>query len=210
MFVRDKKGYSLVETLCALAIIAILMALYLPTLSKAMRKAKDVAGKEAIRQKNIGNLADNVNEARPVTKPFPGRDEARRAFRQTLDIGKGDSMIISELLWVVKNDQEFEAYYYTLLDPSNATPLQIGPGGLLTATSPGGTYYLPLAEKYTGEPMPIAWEFISTNLLDTSSGSLGGEVMFSDGHVERIRYPAAFPMTDTVARLSRQFMETLP
>ena len=34
------RGFSLVETLVVVAIISILMALYLPTLAKAIRKAK--------------------------------------------------------------------------------------------------------------------------------------------------------------------------
>ena len=62
---RPKHGFSLVETLVVLAIISILMAIFLPTLVKVLRKAKEVAGKEAVRQHAIGHMADGANTARP-------------------------------------------------------------------------------------------------------------------------------------------------
>ena len=158
------RGFSLVETLVVVAIISILMALYLPTLAKAIRKAKEVAGKEGLRQNAIGRMADNANSPRH-SEPRPGRDEAREAFRQTIEIGKGDEMIASEVLYVVKDDDEFRAYHATLLDPGNTDPLQ-WEGSSLIATYEGETYRLPMMTAFQGreEISPRAWEFISTDL----------------------------------------------
>ncbi|MDZ4858094.1 MAG: type II secretion system protein [Candidatus Hydrogenedentes bacterium] len=208
MRLREKKGFSLIETLVVVAIIAILMALYLPTLAKALRKAEEVAGKEAFRQHKIGKMADNANSPRHV-EPLPGRDEARAAFRQNLELGKDESMIASELLYVVKNDEEFQAYYATLLDPANTTPLQWS-GGSLVATYEDNTYSLPPMTAFQGrdESTPQIWEFISTDLTETTSGTLGATVLYSDGHSTYVRYPQEFPMTRTVAELSHEFMES--
>lgn len=208
MNLRSKRGHTLVETLVVLAIILILMALYLPTLAKAMRKAKEVAGKEALRQQGIGKMADGVNSARPG-ESRPGRAEAQAAFRRELDIGKGDTMIVSEMLYVVKSDDEFRAYWHTLLNPDNAAPLTYASGGLNAYDEDNNRYVLPVAETFAGrtETYVLGWEFISTDLDETSSGTIGGNVLFSDGHSAYVRYPGEFPMTPTVAELSHAFME---
>ena len=206
---RRNRGYSLVETLCVLSIILILMALYLPTLSKAMRKAKEVAGKEAQYQHAIGKMADSANSTHASDKR-PGRSEARDAFRQTLDIGKGDTMLVSEVLYVVKSDDEFRAYWHTLLNPANSAPLSYANGNSLNAYDENNNLYvLPLAEPLVGQSGTylVGWEFISTDLSETSSGTIGGNVLYSDGHSGYIRYPDEFPMTPTVAELSHAFMQ---
>ena len=204
---RATRGFSLVETLVVLAIMLILMALYLPTLSKAMRKAKEVAGKEAFRQQAIGKFADGANSARG--KPTPKtRDQARQAFRQTLDIGKGDNMLVSEMLYIVTSDAEFRAYYHTLLNPANAAPLEYDPDGSLKAYDEDSNQFsLKPAEIVDSSSYILAWEFLSTKPTETTSGSSGGNVLHSDGHIAYLRYPQDFPMTRTVAELSHQFME---
>lgn len=205
---RTNQGFSLVETLVVLAIILILMALYLPTLSKAMRKAKEVAGKEALRQQGIGKFADGANAAKPG-KPTPvTREQAREAFRQTLDIGKGDNMLVSEMLYIVTSDDEFRAYYHTLLNPANSNLLEYNPDGSLKAYDVDNNLFsLKSAEIVDSSSYPLAWEFLSTVPTETTSGSSGGNILYSDGHIGYLRYPQGFPMTRTVAELSHEFME---
>jgi prepilin-type N-terminal cleavage/methylation domain-containing protein len=198
-------GYSLVETLVVVAIIAILMALYLPTLSKVLRKAEEVAVKEGFRQKNIGRMADNANSAGRDLGPAPGRDECRDAFRQMVN-----DVIATEVLYIVENDDEFNAYWHTMINPAASTPLEYtGSGDLLARDEFGDVYELPRVDKFLddGPSFPLGWEFISTDLTDTSSGTIGTNVIYSDGHVVYIRYPGDFPATRTVAELSHRFVE---
>ena len=53
----------------------------------------------------------------------------------------------------------------------------------------------------------VGWEFLSTVLSETSTGTLGAEVMYSDGHVSYVRYPGEFPMRRIVAELSHEYVE---
>ena len=209
---RANKGFSLVETLVVLTIMLILMALYLPTLSKAMRKAKEVAGKEALHQQAIGKFADGANATRPGKATPKTREQARDAFRQTLDIGKGDNMLISEMLYIVTSDAEFRAYYHTLLNPANTAPLEFDSDGSLKAYDEADNQFslqsAELIDSFKGT-YAMAWEFLSTVPTETTSGSLGGSILYSDGHVGYLRYQQEFPMTRTVAELSHEFMESI-
>ena len=60
---RRHRGFSLLELLICVAIISILMALYLPVLGKARRKAEEVAIKEGLRQDHIAREAAAANTA---------------------------------------------------------------------------------------------------------------------------------------------------
>lgn len=200
-----KCGFSLVETLVVMAIIAILMALYLPVLSKAMRKAEEVAVKEGFRQEKIGRMADSANSAGRDLGPAPGRDECRTAFRKQVN-----DVIATEVLYIVESDAEFNAYWQTMINPAASTPLEYSrSGNLLARDEFGDVYELPRVDKFLdeGPPFPLGWEFISTDLTDTSSGTIGTNVLYSDGHVVYVRYPGEFPATKMVAELSHRFVE---
>jgi len=199
MFMRSRRGYSLLETLVCVAIIAILMALQLPVLSRALRKAKEVAVKEGLHQRQIGAMAgDEVFNARP------DRTTCRTAYRQTYE-----ESLVTELKYVVRSEAEFAAYWNTLIRPSATEPLQYAASGELIAEDAGGTVYylkpLNIADP-PGETAIVGWEFISTNLAETTSGTLGTNVLYTDGRAVYIPYPGEFPMTPLVAELSHRFV----
>ena len=206
---RRHSGFSLVELLVVIAIISILMALYLPVLQRAKRKAEQVAVKEAMRQGYIGVAADQANIARPRrTGTGPGRDKCRAAFRRTVDIGKTD-MIVTEMLYRVTSVGEFRAYFFTLIDATASGPLEFSESGSLIATdNMGNAFHLqPLSDLPSVDGgIPLAWEFLSTDLSETSAGTLGVEVIYGDGHVDYLPYPSQFPAVATVAKLSHRFM----
>ena len=203
MRVRSRGGYSLVETLVVISIICILMALYLPTLSRAMQKAKDVRDKEGLRQKYIGQMADGANIAN-ASPSRPTKADCRAAYRQEM----GEA-IVTELLYVVYDEAEFVAYWNTMIRADAPDPPDYsGNGRLIAKDAIGNTYLLAQVDMAhpSGELFPVAWVFISTNLSETSSGDIGSNVLYSDGHGLYVRYPGEYPMTRFVAELSHRFM----
>lgn len=195
------QGFSLVETLVVLAILSILMAMLVTSLTKALRMAKATAAGETMRH---GGIERSMDEPSPLDNP---RAAAREAFRQTVDYGKGET-IVSELLFVVQTDDEFRAYWHTLLNPRNSGPVEFSEDGTLMAQKPSGHLFrLPRVGTDRVSGYPIAWEFISTDLSETSRGDLGGMVVYHGGATEYVRYPGPFPMTPAVASLSHRYME---
>ncbi len=198
---NSRSGFSIIELLVVVAIIGILMAMYSTSLSKAMRMAKATATAEAMHQKVI---AIETSDELP-----PTAEDARELYRQTVDTGKGEA-IITELVFSVRGDREFDAYWHTLIDPRNTEEPQFEGGSLIATTQDGETFVLPPIRRgprggrgaYT-----VGWEFLSTVLSETSSGTLGAEVFYSDGHVTYVRYPGEFPVTRLVAELSHTFVE---
>lgn len=196
-----RRGFSLLETLISIAIIMILVGMTLPVLSRARQKALQVAEKEGLRQLTISALAGwgKSNDG--------SREACREAFRQEIRAGK-NSMVITEMLYVVTDVAEFRAYFHTLIDSAASGPLEFDDyGNLLAADEEGQVYALP-PMRIDGSigTVPVAWTFLSSNMAHNSSGTIGTEVVYSDGHVQYIRYHDGFPALPAVASLSNKFM----
>lgn len=207
---RDRRvasrGFSIIEMLVVLAIISILMLMLTTALVKAVRMAKSTAAGEEMRVENIGTQAAAVHEGSPKHEAEKVRDHARNEFRAT---GRGGMQkIVSRLLFVVKSDIEFRAYYHTLLNPANVTlPEFARHGALIALTENGERFELPpIGSDVKGPAYPVSWEFISTRLSETGRGDIGGNVIYSDGHRVYMPYPNQFPMTKSVALLSHEFV----
>jgi hypothetical protein len=123
----------------------------------------------------------------------------------------GDSEVIYTVMhYLARNDAEFRAYWHTVINPAQSGPLPLR-GNTLIATDPeGNEYALPATTDTHGITVrygvqPVAWEFVATDLGNTTLHGIGASVLYSDGHVEYVRYPGPFPMTETVARLGQQY-----
>ncbi|MDQ1256895.1 MAG: Type secretion system protein [Candidatus Hydrogenedentes bacterium] len=210
---RRASGFSLVELLVVVAIIGILMSMYAATLSKARDKAVQVAVGEGMRQDHLGKMADHVNMARPPAEKLEGasREACRAAFRQQVRIAEFDALM-TEMKYRVQNDDEFRAYWYTLINPAVTEPLEFAPNGDLIAKDETGRRYAlqPLGTIGVGAMpsgnYPVSWEFLSVDLGDTTMSGLGVNVIFNDGHREYLVYPDRFPCTPTVATLTREYV----
>lgn len=206
---RSSRGYSLLELLICVAIISILMAMYASTLSKALAKAKQVAATEGMRQQGIGRMADSANSVRPDQRQSVDallRAECRAAYRQWVDLGQSQTYA-TEMLFVVRNEAEFRAYWHTLINPENDAELERSGNGIVARDESGEEYVLLPQDTFIGETYPVGWEFLSTNLGDTGLNGLGLNVLYSDGRVAYLTYPGGFPACRAVAELSQQFVD---
>ena len=202
------QGFSLVELLVCVAIISILAAMYMAALSKARRKAEGVVVMEGFRQDFIGRTADNANSVNLPSLTLTDRDLYRQAFRKQMPSSQGPFWA-SEVLCEIEDERAFRAYWHTVINPAAREALEIRDGRLLARDENGTEFSLKFlnATNRMGPPVPVSWEFLSTDLSETSSGTLGTTVSYSDGHVEYARYPGDYPACKTVAELSHRFLQ---
>lgn len=211
---RGRRGFSLIELLVVIAIISIILGMYLATFSKVLSKAKQVVAKEALHQQQIGRMADHANIARH-SQPPAGRAECREAFHRTVETHEGD-ILVTELRYLVTNDAEFRAYCHTLIDPANEEPLEYSGNSLIAKDDNGQEFELAsigndgwTAMSVSGAPIPVMWEFLARNMGHSTVEGIGTNVLYSDGHVEWVKYPGRFPATAVVAALSEEYAELL-
>ncbi|MCC6142686.1 MAG: type II secretion system protein [Candidatus Hydrogenedentes bacterium] len=203
-----KQGFSLIETLVVVAIICIMLAVALPHYWKAIRLAKQTAADEAKRQEQLVPYAPAYTIS-PEMADWEIRETARAAFRHTIDAGKFDLMVTQPLL-EVRNDEEFRAYYFTLVDAEATAPLLFEGGSMIVRTPEGTEFRLRTSDAIEPggrDPYAIAWDFLSTNMANMSVGSFGVGYVRSNGERPYVKYPGEFPATETVARLGQRFMD---
>jgi len=201
---RRQHGFSLIELLVVIAIISILAMMQVQAGIKAMRQAKAVATGEAMRQKQIGKFADNANRGRlSGTDSASTREACRNMFREMYETGKAQAAV-TEVLYALRNDRDFDAYYHTLIDPDANGELVFQDGKLKAKTGDGTEVLLePLSDRITG--VPTMWEFLATNMSNMTA-STNIRVMYNDGHVDSVQYPGRFPASRIVAELGQDYM----
>lgn len=206
-----RSGHSLVELLICIAIISILMALYLPVLSKARLKAVQVAGGEALRQEHIGAMADSANSPnapRNTPTTFPDRAACRAAYVRKVSTHASEQTLVTQILYEVRTEPQFRAYWHTLINLEATDPLEFEDGFLVARDENSNEHRLrPMTPAHGPvQPAPYQWDLFSTSLADTSRGSLGINVQYTDGHVRYVRYPGEFPACVAVAELTHRYL----
>ncbi|HUW59817.1 MAG TPA: prepilin-type N-terminal cleavage/methylation domain-containing protein [Candidatus Bathyarchaeia archaeon] len=201
---RRQHGFSLVELLVVIAIVSILAMMQVQAGIKALRQARAVATGEAMRQNRIGHMADNANRGRLTDDTAATREACRNTFRQMYETGKAEAAV-TEVLYALHNDQDFDAYYHTLVDPEADDELVFQDGKLKARTGDGTEVLLePLSDRIIG--VATMWEFLSTDMSNMTADT-NIRVMYNDGHVDSVHYPSRFPASRIVAELGQDYME---
>jgi prepilin-type processing-associated H-X9-DG protein len=124
----------------------------------------------------------------------------------------GRPTLVTQLIARVGNEAEFRAYWRTLIDPAATGPIRRDRGGIVVRDEAGNEYVLSAVGNgpQAGPTVPVVWEFLSTDLSEGTAGTIGTNVLYSDGHVEYMPYPSGYPACQSVAELSHQFMTGSP
>lgn len=207
---HQNRAFSLLEVLVAIAIIGALMLLLLSHLGPAQKVAEERVRKEGFRQLAIHQYSE-PDSSGAYFAPF-GCEVTRSAFLQRVTVaGTGQESYITEMKYVVRSQEEFAAYYHTLLDKANTSQLE-WQGSALVATAPGGGEHLlpPLlnwveANKLYGR-FPVMWEFVSTNPSEMTASPYRVGVFWSDGSVTSETIGDAWPISTATARLGHVFL----
>jgi hypothetical protein len=179
--------------------------MYLPALSKARKQAEGVAVNEGLYQNVIANAADGYTSTSPTEANSAAlRAEARNVFHTKLGTTQMD-VYVTNLMWSAKNEAEFRAYWNTLINPNNTNIIEFR-NGALVAEDESGTEYLLLRIDAIDGTYPVSWEFLSSSTSENTSGTLGTNVVYSDGHIVYVPYPSEYPACRTVAELSHRFL----
>jgi prepilin-type processing-associated H-X9-DG protein len=111
--------------------------------------------------------------------------------------------------WLITTDEEAEAFFraYDKLaledyDRDIVVPEGKGNGGgnVIHRIQKGAERFMK-DPSITAHEIPLMWDKPSTDPANVSHVPAGGYVLYLDGHVEFIRYPGKFPMSETMARL---------
>lgn len=208
---RTRGGFSLIEILVVVAIILVVLSFLLPAVSRALRKGREAMIMTSLQDLLRSDLAERANTVRDY---FPKRPECRGAFRVRI----GRDKYATQLLYIVRSDAEFRAYWHTLINPDNDDPLEFDRRHLLAKNSAGQVYPLRPGSR-------MAWEFLCTDLKHMNSsqeriGVVGVPESLrqqTDPPVFRpwagtddkgfVAYPTEFPASQTVMQISHQYME---
>jgi prepilin-type processing-associated H-X9-DG protein len=67
----------------------------------------------------------------------------------------------------------------------------------------------PAGSAQAQSELAVMWDCVTTKLSEYNHAPGGGNVLYMDGHVEFIRYPGEFPISEAFARVVEAAQELL-